>query len=250
MKNNVLYIKLEDRSLDYINNLIIKPIVLRGHLKIDEYDIKQLSELIQDTLENTKPAQNLASDFGHYTKNWSIDWHWIAHHITWDFYNIKQAQTLKKMFDNNRQVYKSIDNSHSPDGLALYLTDSSNRKSEPKIFTLSELIANGSNFGKEKKDWKPVIGVTDFGFRKYHPYDNPELEEIEHYYDNTTLSTKSEWEVWDEEEGRFIMENKPLTERQKKIGSLIKITVTDDNSNVINIENDKSISDDKKKIKW
>ncbi|MEX0811100.1 MAG: hypothetical protein WD048_02710 [Chitinophagales bacterium] len=251
---SALDLKLNDRALDYVNKLIVKPIVSYGHLQLDEFDLKQLADIIQDTLENTKSSQNLASSFGHYTKTWNIDWHWIAHHITWDYYNIKQAQTIRKMFGSNSQVYKSIDNSHSPDCLELYLTDSSNRKSEPKIFTLSELIENGSNLGKEKKDWKPVIGVTDFGLRKYHPYDNREWEEIEHYYDNTSLSTKSEWEVWDEEEGCYKTEDKPLTERQKKIRSLIKITVKDDNGKVIYSSKDKtenkSTTKQKKQLKW
>ncbi len=253
MNSNILDLKLEERSLDYINNLIVKP--MHGHLKLTEYDIKQLSNIVQETLENTKPAQNLASDFGHYTKAWSIDWHWISHHITWDFYNIKQAQSLKKMFGTNRQVYKAVDNTHSPDCLKLYLTDSSNRNSEPKIFTLSELIANGSNFGKEKKDWKPVIGVTDFGFRTYHPNNNPKWEEIEHCYDNTSLSTKSEWEIWDTKEGCFKSEDKTLTDRQKKIISQIEVTVTDGNGNIISSKNGKNEIESvnkkqKKQLKW
>lgn len=245
MKMNILDLKLNDRVLDYINKLIVKPIVSFGHLKLDKFDLKQLADLVQDALENTKTSQNLASSFGHYTKTWSIDWHWIAHHITWDYYNIKQAQNIRKMFGTNRHVYKSIDNSHSPDCLSLYLTDSSRRTSEPKLFTLSELIANGSNIGKEKKDWKPVVGLTDFGYRKYHPYDNPEWEEIEHYYDNTSLSAKSEWDVWDENEGRFKPENKQLTERQKRIRSLIKITTSDENGKIINIGCEESISEEK-----
>ena len=113
------------------------------------------------------------------------------------------------------------------------MSDCNNFNSEPKKFKLSELINNGSNIGIEKQSWKPVIGVTDFGFRKYHPYGNPEWEETEHYYDNTSLISKSEWEIWDESERNYIIEKKPLTERQKKIHSLIKITITGNDGKVI-----------------
>ena len=208
---NIPNIKIKERILDYVNKLIFNPLTLYNHLKLDEYDIKQLTVIVQDAFENRKSIQNLASSFGHYTKNWNIDWHWIAYHIISDYYNIKQAQSFLKMYGANQEVYKSISNSHSPDCLALYLTERGNRKSEPKIFTLSELVANGSNLGIEKKDWKPVVGVTDFG-----TYRNSESDEIEHYYDNSSLVIKSKWEKWDAEKGCYKLEDLPLTERRKK----------------------------------
>lgn len=244
---SALDINLKERSLDYASKLITNPLSFTSHSK------DRLAFIIKDNLGKGKSSQNLASDLGHYTKKWNIDWRWIAHHISQDYYNIRKAQTFLKMYGSDQQVFKYIDKSYSPDCFALYLTDINNPKSEPKLFTLSELIANGSNLGKKKKDWKPVIGVTDFGFREYNPYGNPELKEVEHYYDNTLLFTKAECEIWDSREGRYKKKNKQLTKRQKKIKSLIKVTITDDEGNTISGKDrteNKSILKQNKQIKW
>lgn len=223
----ILDISDKDRSLDYVNKLIVHPLVVPGHLALDEFDIKQLSDIVQDALLNTKSIQSLQSSFGHYTKNWGVDWYWIAHHISWDYYNIKQAKMLLRFQGNSRKVYKQVEKTDSPEAWGLYLRDSNDFNSEPKLFSLDELIANGSNLGKGKNEWKPVIGVTDFGFRKFHPYDNPEWEEVEHYWDKTSLKSMSDSDIWDAIEKRYKTNPNPppLTQRQKKIRSLIKITI-------------------------
>ena len=239
-----LDINLKERSLDYTSKLITNPLSFKNHSK------DRLAFIIKDNLEKGKSSQNLASDLGHYTKKWNIDWRRIAHHIIQDYYNIRQAQTYLKMYGSDQKVYKFIDKTYCPDCFALYLTDINNPKSEPKLFTLSELIANGSNLGKKKKDWKPVIGVTDFGFREYNPYGYPELKEVEHYYDNTLLFTKAEWEIWDSKEGRYKKKIKKLTKRQKKIKSLVKVKITDDESNTISDTNKTENKSILKQKKW
>ena len=234
---NLLNQNIKDISFYYVNKLIVNPLVQYGYLNLDEFDIKKLVDLVQNALVNTKSTQRLASDIGHYTKTWNIEWDWIAHHITWDYHNITQARYILKTFGYNKTCYKSISNTHSPKAHQLYLTDSSNIMSEPKTFLLSELISNGSNIGRKEIEWKPVIGITDFGFRKHPLFDNPEYEEVEHYYDNSFLFSKSDWVIWDEKEGTYNIDQKPLTEKQKKIFSSIKVTITDDNGNVIKSKN-------------
>lgn len=219
-----------DRALDYVGKLIIRPLETHGHHQFDDYDKKQLADIIKDIFDNPdKSTQQLASDFGHYTKNWNIDWEWISHHILWDFYNIQQAKSILDMFGSDSTVIKQLDKTDSPECYRLYLTDPNNINSEPRAFKLGDLIANGSNLGKSKEDWKPVIGATDFGYYEYHPYGDPDNEkERGHYIDNSSLTTKPNKQVWDENEREYKIEDKPLTERQKKIRSLIKITVTTD----------------------
>jgi hypothetical protein len=43
----------------------------------------------------------------------------------------------------------------------------------PKVYKMSELIANGDNYGKKANEWKPVIGAT-------HPNERCELVEMPH----------------------------------------------------------------------
>ena len=246
---SILDKSLRERALEYADHLIIKPLISNNDFLSNNFSKKELAVIIEDNLEKNKSSQELASNFGHFTKNWNIDWHWIAHHIVWDYHNIKQAQMLLKTFGPSQQVFKSIDKTYSPECLTLYLTNSTNRNSEPKSFTLAELIQNGNNFGKERKNWKPIIGVTDFGFYKNQ-------DETEHYYDNTFIAIKSDWEIWDKDKGCYKAENKPLTERQKKIRKLVKITITDQNGNILsstktkNRAENKSASRDKKQFKW
>lgn len=37
----------------------------------------------------------------------------------------------------------------------------------PRVYKLSELVANGSNFGKKAKDWQPTVGITHPNERHY-----------------------------------------------------------------------------------
>ncbi len=230
---SILDLTIQERSLDYVDKLIERPLVSHGHLKLDEFDVKQLSDIVQDSLENFKTTENLASSFGHYTKNWNMDWQWIAFHITQDYYCIRRANELKNLFKRDIKIYKDcINKMDSPEFNKLYLTDWTNPKSAPKVFLLSELAANGSNLGRTKEEWKPVIGVTDFGLYKYHPYGNPEWEEIGHYSDHSHITSISDNDVWDEAEQKFKY-GREISKRAKQIAKLIKWTVTDDNGKVI-----------------
>jgi len=234
----ILDLTTYDRALDHVDKLIVRPLETHGHHQFDEYDKKQLTDIIQNTVDNPdKFTQQLASDFGHYTKNWNIDWDWISHHILWDFYNFRQAKSILDMFGSDRTVIKQLDKTDSPESCQLYLTDPNNINSEPKAFKLKDLITNGSNLGKTKEDWKPVIGMTDFGYYEYHPYGDPNNEkETGHYIDSSSLSTKPDGQIWNENEREYKFEDKPLTERQKKIRSLIKITVTTDDGETMNYD--------------
>ncbi|WP_179019406.1 hypothetical protein [Winogradskyella forsetii] len=214
-----------NRAIFYAEHLILKPL---SELKFDDYDKKQFADLICDGINKSKSIQQLSSDFGHYTKNWNIDWHWISHHILSDYHNLRRASELQNMmFSENKLVYKELPKYLNPEFNKLYLTDPKNPESQPKLFKLNELIENGTNIGLKKSEWKPTVGITDFGFYEFHPYnDITNDKEIAHYFDNgilTTLPTGYEWNVNEKE---FKMVKKPLTERQKKIRSLVKIKIT------------------------
>lgn len=222
-----------DQALFYCNQFIVRPIVNYGHLDLDEYDLKQICDIIKEAITSYTTAQKLASNLGHYTKCWNVDWHWIAEHILHDYHLIDKAGGYFDTYGGDIEVYKTVDNTHSPKAMELYLTDPDNPKSEPKTFKLGELVQNGSNLGKQESQFKPTIGVTDFGFRKYFVGGNPELEELEHYYDNTYLHRKSRGMMWDEEQMRYVIDPKSITERQRWLASLVKVSITDDKGNVV-----------------
>jgi hypothetical protein len=45
---------------------------------------------------------------------------------------------------------------------------------KPKVYELSELAANGSNYGKPKSQWKAVVGATHVGCRCQLHYGSPD----------------------------------------------------------------------------
>ncbi len=223
---NIYNLDIYNRALFYSEHLIMKPL---SEFKFDDYDKKQFADLIYNNLnDSSKFTQQMASDFGHYTKNWNVDWHWIAHHIIWDNYNLRRANEIQNMmFGNDQIVYKEISTDKNLEYNKLYLTDPNDSHSQPKLFNLKELIENGTNIGKDKSNWKPTVGITDFGFYKFHPYEDEKNElEIAHYFDNSSLMTLPNDYEWNAKEKDFKYVQKPLTERQKKIRSLIKIKIT------------------------
>lgn len=92
--------------------------------------------------------------------------------------------------------------------ISLYLTGGIG--SRPRIFTVAELLANGTNIGRKSKDWKPVLGTV-------HPFCRCDLRFIPPGYE------------WDEDSKKFAP--KPPENRvQRK--SKVKITVGDLNFEV------------------
>lgn len=55
------------------------------------------------------------------------------------------------------EVYKVVVNDNS---LCEWCKKFYTENGQPKLYKLSELQANGSNYGKPKSEWKPVIGAT------------------------------------------------------------------------------------------
>lgn len=232
---NILELTLRERSLNYVNKLIVEPIA--DEYKFSNSEIKHLVDIVCVALVNVKSSQQLASDFGHYTKDWATDWHWIAHHINSDYYNIKHAQYIYEHDGPSAVVYKSLSKCHSSDCLRLYLSDCNNISSEPRNFTLSDLINNGSNLGKKINEYKPVIGISDFGFYEYNPGDDPNDEkEVGHYYENSFIFRKEPLSEWNENERTYNTNNSPESELVKRIRKLIKVSIT---------YNDDKISSDK-----
>jgi hypothetical protein len=71
--------------------------------------------------------------------------------------NITQETIISGQLPAETKVYKEVNN----DGkLCEWCKRFYLRKGEPIVYTLSELQANGSNYGKPKSEWKPVLGAT------------------------------------------------------------------------------------------
>lgn len=69
---------------------------------------------------------------------------------------ITEQSMLSKLDPASTLVFKKVVN----DGSLCQWCGKFYGVKEPKLFTLAELQANGSNYGKPKSEWKPVVGAT------------------------------------------------------------------------------------------
>ena len=184
-----------------------------------EYDQEHLKTLIQTQLKANSGTRKLASELGHFFKFWGTDWHWVSFHITQDYYSQRRFFERLSFIKHNASqvlVFKTLEEGSCEKSRKLYLTNPSDLKSEPKIFSLSELLQNGSNLGEEPNKIKPTLGVTDFGIYK------DKDDEVHLIYDKFYLKTKDyPDDVWDYCQQKFVP-NKERKEHLKNVSKYIK----------------------------
>lgn len=125
-------------------------------------------QIVRDTVAQAilkrQTRGKLASELLHNLQDWERDWKRVAHTELWntklqgEVVSILQGNTIyKNTKGGDTLVYRRP----SPDACQhckrLYLE---NDGVTPKIFKLSELIANGDNVGRKAKDWLPTTTTT------------------------------------------------------------------------------------------
>jgi hypothetical protein len=116
---------------------------------------------IEDGVKYKKTTREIANEIAHKTGDWSRDFDRIVQYTSQTAYEAGKAAAMTRQYGDNIYVYKQVYEKACKHCVRLYLT--SGVGSEPKIFKLSELIANGSNIGKKVADWKPTLDPI-------HPY--------------------------------------------------------------------------------
>lgn len=125
-------------------------------------------------------ARGLAADLANASKDWEVDWLRIAYYLTHEAYNSGRAQSVLKEYGADAEVYFDVYPGACQRCKELYLIDPEDPDSEPIIFKLKDIIANGNNIGRKVKDWLPTISPT-------HPYCR------------CTINHKKAGFAWDEE---------------------------------------------------
>ena len=114
-------------------------------------------------IELRQGARALAADLANTSQDWEVDWLRIAYYLTHEAYNAGRAQNILKNYGADSEVYFDVYPGACQSCKKLYLTDPDDPDSEPIVYKLSEIIANGNNIGRKVADWKPTISPT-------HPY--------------------------------------------------------------------------------
>lgn len=112
-------------------------------------------------------VRQVASKLSNLTEDWTRDWLRIAASELQDAHQHGVADSIRRADGVEARVAK-IPN---PDACDVCLKAYLDEAKRPKIFTLEELIANGTNVGRKKADMKPVLGIM-------HPYCHCELVRV------------------------------------------------------------------------
>ena len=163
---------------------------------------KVRKEILEGTFEK-RSCSNIASKLGEQFGTWDMDWTRIVETECQDVFNLGRSQIMMKD-GRNPLVYFDVFPGACKHCIHLYLTNGVG--SQPRLFRLSELMANGNNYGLKTKDWKPTIHPV-------HPFCRCEIRELPEGYE------------WDEERHEFAppKDYKPKVERKSKV----KITFGD-----------------------
>lgn len=177
---------------------------------ISEEDSKRLTDYekvfrkeIEEAIVNRKSIGNIISNIGHITGDWNRDWGRLVDTEMNNIFQRGRAQTFMNQYGENAKVYKDVYPGACRHCIRLYLTNGIG--SQPRIFTLQQLIDNGTNIGRKVVDWKATLDGI-------HPFCRCNL----HYL----IPGKTKW---DEENQKFIYPEK--FERKVERKSKIKIKV-------------------------
>lgn len=137
-----------------------------------------LKKEIAEGVAKKQTVANIANEIAHKTGDWSRDFDRIVEYTSQTAFEQGKAAAIERQQGGEAEVYKRVFESACKHCVRLYLTDGVG--SQPKIFKLSELRANGSNIGRKVDEWKPTVDST-------HPY----------CYDNQTeVLTNSGWKLF------------------------------------------------------
>ncbi len=118
-----------------------------------------------------KVSSEIARDLARKTGDWNRNFKRIVDFISHTAFDEGRAAMIEDKYGNDALVYKQVYEGACKYCVKAYLTNGIG--SEPKIFKLSVLKANGTNIGRKVDQLKPVIG-------SHHPHCRCTL----HFYNN------------------------------------------------------------------
>ncbi len=111
-------------------------------------------------VELRKNAQYMVGKLGDLTQEWERDWLRISYYLLHESFNVGRAENILREYGENAEVYFDVFPDACKRCKELYLEDPNDENSEPIIFKLKDLIANGNNIGRKSADWLLTISPT------------------------------------------------------------------------------------------
>jgi hypothetical protein len=117
----------------------------------------RMASTIEDTtmeaIEQHQTVQELAAELASRTGDWTRDWHRIAATELQRAQEFGAARDIEKEFGATARVSKIPNPDACEECIEAYIGSDG----KPKVFTLDELIRNGTNRGRRKAAWLPTL---------------------------------------------------------------------------------------------
>jgi len=112
-----------------------------------------IRDLTAEAIEKRWTPEKLASELGHKTQEWSRNWNRIAATELQNAHNEGVAISALRADGTEARVARVPESNACADCKRLFLDG----EGKPIIWPLTELLANGTNVGKPRADWLPVL---------------------------------------------------------------------------------------------
>jgi len=153
-----------------------------------------ISSKISEGLEKRKTLKGIVSDIGHEAQTWERDWGRIVDTEMNNIFQQGRSQAIKEKSGADAIVFKDVYDGACRHCISKYLTNGIG--SQPRLFKLADLEANGSNVGRKVADWQPTVNSM-------HPQCRCTLRELPKNF------------AWDEEKAKFAPKRQETTRTAK-----------------------------------
>ena len=200
-------------------NIKLEKIKAQLYLDVLSKQFQIEKDLRQGILNESNKEKFKMSNLVNYIKGKFLDWSFLKDSISYvseSSLNEGKAEEIKaqakKEGENDPIVYKVpiMDEKLCINCRRAYL----NNDGTPKLFRLSELSSNGTNIGKQPKDYLPTLGVLHIHCRC-----------LLQYFEEVPNTSKDDYE-FDDSKHRYILKEKVLDDDKKvKRESKVKISI-------------------------
>lgn len=161
-ERSVDYAKVKaQQSIDTLTQRITSNVITMA-VQSDLSMWEAVKEVIPAALENNTPRYKVIQQLREKTGDMERDWHRTAQTELWDAKLQGEAEAIinnESPLSRNgveTEVYKKPAPNCCQKCKQLYLERDG---ITPRVFKISELLANGNNYGKKQADWLPTLGV-------------------------------------------------------------------------------------------
>ncbi len=152
---------VRSRSFNAIKNIgrviesDLTQIIAKTELGRQEQYKDVLRGVIEEGIVNKKSVQDMVLDLGHKTQDWDRNLGRVIDTESHNAYEVGRANEIAHVGGDDSLVFKDVYDMACKHCISAYLTGGMG--SAPKVFKLSELIANGTNYGRKPDSWLPTV---------------------------------------------------------------------------------------------